>query len=342
MLINNAGTMEATTKVTEDGIEYQWQVNYLGPFYFTQLLLPALIKAGTKYRPSRVLMTSSVMNYAYTIEEGIEFDKLSTFSTNSFTENEQFMTLNDPIRRYAESKLANVLYAKELSLQMKMKQQEIEEGLIVRQSFFGEGLGTDDFEDKIDEPPYVIAVSLHPGVAAGTRLFRSLTLPKFTMLCMRMMIKGTAKIILKEKHKSISQAAATTVYCALHPSGVEAGKYYADCGVSAVVHSQADDPEAWSKLWEISESQIRISRMYQSQQLQGKSLSPSLSLQNISNSPDTSRPISTVSSLSGRFLSLRLGRSVDSSEESTPAVTAIVPTEQPQGIDRRQTRTVQI
>ncbi len=42
-LINNAGRLDGNLQLTGDGFERVWQVNHLGPAYFTKLLMPALI-----------------------------------------------------------------------------------------------------------------------------------------------------------------------------------------------------------------------------------------------------------------------------------------------------------
>ena len=42
VLINNAGAMYTTRKLTKDGIELTWAVNHLAPFLFTTLLLDRL------------------------------------------------------------------------------------------------------------------------------------------------------------------------------------------------------------------------------------------------------------------------------------------------------------
>ncbi len=221
VLINNAGTMEARAQVTTDGFELQWQVNYLGPFYFTQQLLPLLIQAGTAQYPARVIMTSSVMNYIYVDESGIDFDGLLHES----------LLPTDIFQRYAESKLANILFAKELTRRME-----------IREELEGKEMA-------------VIGVALHPGLCLKTNFQRSLSLKNFAPLCVRLYRRGTGKILRKEVRKTISQAASTTVYCALHPD-IEAGEYYANCSVNRLVHDQANDHAAWTKLWAISEKQV--------------------------------------------------------------------------------------
>ena len=46
-------------QVTDDGLEAHFQINYLGHHLLTQLLLPALLQAGTVEQPARVICTAS-------------------------------------------------------------------------------------------------------------------------------------------------------------------------------------------------------------------------------------------------------------------------------------------
>ena len=55
VLINNAGTYQKTRRLTEQGIELTFAVNYLAPFLLTGLLLP-LLRKGT---PARIVTVAS-------------------------------------------------------------------------------------------------------------------------------------------------------------------------------------------------------------------------------------------------------------------------------------------
>jgi len=55
VLINNAGTYEPERKLTKDGVEKTFAVNYLAPFLLTRLLFPLLRKS----KPSRVVTVAS-------------------------------------------------------------------------------------------------------------------------------------------------------------------------------------------------------------------------------------------------------------------------------------------
>ncbi|MBG0854216.1 SDR family NAD(P)-dependent oxidoreductase [Streptomyces spinoverrucosus] len=92
LLINNAGVMMLPEQRTKDGFEMQFGTNHLGHFALTNLLLP--------YVTDRVVTVSSG---AHRFGAGvINFDDLNL--TRGYT----------PVRAYAQSKLANLLFTLEL------------------------------------------------------------------------------------------------------------------------------------------------------------------------------------------------------------------------------------
>jgi NAD(P)-dependent dehydrogenase (short-subunit alcohol dehydrogenase family) len=96
LLINNAGVMALPTReVTVDGFERQFATNYLGPFALTGLLLPAMkVRAG-----SRVVTVSSGAS-----KQGkIDFENLQS--------EREYKPM---FQAYAQSKLADLLFAQEL------------------------------------------------------------------------------------------------------------------------------------------------------------------------------------------------------------------------------------
>ncbi len=240
VLVNNAATKECETKLTEDGFELQWQVNYLGHFYFTNLLLPLLVQAGAiEDCPARVINVSSMLQYVYCAgsnENGLDFKEMRKFTTEMDDEKSAaILASKDCCRWFAESKLAMVIFAKE----------------ITRRMF-----------------PHVIGVSLHPGIVPTTNAYRSLSLAKVLTFAVKLILTGRVRVMRKEKHKTIPQGAATTVYCAIH-SNVRGGEYYADCAVSEIVADQAkNDSDAGRKLWEASQQQIdhRLQRIQEVRQ----------------------------------------------------------------------------
>ncbi len=99
MLICNAGVMELPELEQVNGIEKQFVVNHLGHFILVNQLLPQVIAAPQ----GRIVVVSSGASIRTAPEAGIEFDNLS--GERGY----------DPRRAYGQSKLANVLFALELS-----------------------------------------------------------------------------------------------------------------------------------------------------------------------------------------------------------------------------------
>jgi NAD(P)-dependent dehydrogenase (short-subunit alcohol dehydrogenase family) len=95
VLINNAGAMYATRQLTAEGIELTWALNHLAPFLLTALLLERL-KASA---PARIITTASDAHQGC----DIPFDDLGADSSYG------------AFRRYGESKLANILFTRELA-----------------------------------------------------------------------------------------------------------------------------------------------------------------------------------------------------------------------------------
>jgi NAD(P)-dependent dehydrogenase (short-subunit alcohol dehydrogenase family) len=269
ILINNASSNEMSHICSSDGFQLLWQVNYLGPFFLTMLLLPLLVEGGTTQSPARIIMLSSIMHYVYCEEKGIDFDtlkesteqhrfKIDAVHNKGDNKNKKIVKKNT-FRWFAESKLANVLFAKELSKRMSTPTWRESTARVStmtpRLSAMILSARATKSMDDIDQAGRVIAVSVHPGIIPSNTMFRSIKLASKVKLGIELFARGTGKYIRQEKHKTVAQGAATTVFCALHPA-ILAGYHYADCNISSMVHNQARDEEAWSRLWEISEEQI--------------------------------------------------------------------------------------
>ena len=101
LLINNAGVMNTPKGKTVDGFETQIGVNHLGHFLLTELLLDTLKKSA----PARVVAVSSCYHDKAMGREGvIVLDDLH-FDNRKY----------DGWLSYAQSKLANLLHAKQLA-----------------------------------------------------------------------------------------------------------------------------------------------------------------------------------------------------------------------------------
>ncbi|KAJ3349634.1 hypothetical protein HDU83_000399 [Entophlyctis luteolus] len=104
-LINNAGVMACPNITTEDGLESQFQANYLGPYLLTTLLIPTLHSSGTPQDPSRVVNVSSAANILVGPPSGVFFGDLDAKkSYNEWT-------------RYGASKLAQISSTADLQKQ---------------------------------------------------------------------------------------------------------------------------------------------------------------------------------------------------------------------------------
>jgi len=94
VLVNNAGILETKRKESADGIELTFAVNHLAPFLLTSELLDLM----TKTPGSRIVnVASEAHRYGKIQFDDIEFRKSYSY-----------------IKAYSQSKLANVLFTKEL------------------------------------------------------------------------------------------------------------------------------------------------------------------------------------------------------------------------------------
>ena len=96
VLVNNAGGWWTQRQVTEQGYEQTFGVNHLGPFLLTQLLLVRLRET----QPSRIVNVSSV---GHRFARGMNWDDL------------QLARGYDAALAYGQSKLANLLFTRELA-----------------------------------------------------------------------------------------------------------------------------------------------------------------------------------------------------------------------------------
>jgi retinol dehydrogenase 12 len=95
VLVNNAGLMAGQRRITADGFDEVFAVNHLAPFLLTNLLLGRLAAAG----PARVITVSSDAHAA----ARLDLDDL------------QLEHGWQSWRAYANSKLANILFTRELA-----------------------------------------------------------------------------------------------------------------------------------------------------------------------------------------------------------------------------------
>ncbi|KAM0911731.1 hypothetical protein ACQ4PT_013328 [Festuca glaucescens] len=112
ILINNAGVMLCPFQLSEDNVEMQFATNHLGTVFYCHFLLTNLLldnmKATAKYTGTegRIVNLSSIAHH-HTSSKGIQFDELN--DKNKYSDK----------MAYGQSKLANILHAKELSRRLR-------------------------------------------------------------------------------------------------------------------------------------------------------------------------------------------------------------------------------
>ncbi|GAA3826448.1 SDR family oxidoreductase [Sphaerisporangium flaviroseum] len=207
ILVNNAGIMAVPKRhTTADGFELQLGTNYLGHFALTGRLLPLLLKAGSP----RVVHVSSGLA------------QIGKIDFNDLQSERKYR----PWGAYAQSKLANLLFAREM-----------------RRLSAQHGWG-------------ILSAASHPGFTrtnlqtTGPNLGRGADRPDFTALFARV----TRTVMEPE------QGALATVYAATAPD-VAGGRYYGPDGrfglvgmpAVAKMPRRAYDEATAARLWETAE-----------------------------------------------------------------------------------------
>uniref|UniRef100_A0AAR2L1C1 Uncharacterized protein n=1 Tax=Pygocentrus nattereri TaxID=42514 RepID=A0AAR2L1C1_PYGNA len=201
ILVNNAGVMMCPKWITEDGYETQLAVNHLGHFLLTNLLLD-LLKSST---PSRVVTVSSIAH----VGGKVDFDDM-------FFDKRPYNSLVS----YKQSKLANVLFSRELARRMR-------------------GTG-------------VTSYSLHPGVIR-TELGRHVE-------SWHPLLKTVLSLPCILLMKTPWQGAQTTIYCAVTEGlESKSGCYFSDC-VERQPSPEGKDDEVARRLWEESARLVGLTK----------------------------------------------------------------------------------
>ncbi|KAH8277841.1 hypothetical protein KR018_008510 [Drosophila ironensis] len=205
ILINNAGVFWQPHSLTKEGFETHLGVNHIGHFLLTHLLLDVLKKSA----PSRVIVVASKAH-----ERGqIQVEDIN--SEKSYDEG----------IAYCQSKLANILFVRELAKQL--------------------------------EGSAVTVNALNPGIAA-TEIARNMIF--FQTKFAQYVVETILRPLLWSCMKSPKNGAQTTLYAALDP-GLEriSGQYFSDCKLATVAPAALDDEMAqW--LWSMSEKWTGIGR----------------------------------------------------------------------------------
>jgi len=203
LLINNAGVMALPKReLTEDGFERQFGTNHLGHFALTGLLLPALLAAPAP----RVVTVASLAHRT----GKIEFDNL------------QRERGYEGWDAYNASKLANILFAKELDRRARAMHSRL------------------------------LSLAVHPGVST-TSIFEN---GPGTMNLKAIMVKLLAPVLMQNDEAG----ALPTLYAATSPDA-HGGEYIGPNGFGELKGSpvvvqprpQALDVAVGERLWTVSE-----------------------------------------------------------------------------------------
>ncbi|KFH63135.1 hypothetical protein MVEG_11172 [Podila verticillata NRRL 6337] len=203
ILVNNGGIATTPFALSADGIEQQLAINHVGHFVFTMGLLQRIKES----QPSRIVVVSSMLHEVHP-KGGIDFKTLNDG------------TLLSPGVRYGRSKLANLLFAKDLARRLK------------------------------DERVYVNVA--HPGLVA-TELNRSneATFGKFGSR----FLEALSRIFAVKPEVG----ALTQLYCATSPEIEERncrGKYFIPIAHELDPTPIAFDEELQERLWSWTESAV--------------------------------------------------------------------------------------
>lgn len=201
ILINNAGVMAPPHALTKDGFELQFGTNHIGHFALTAQLFPLLRKT----EDSRIVTVSSIASH----NGKIHFDDLN-FKTNYHR-----------WKTYQQSKLANLMFAKELDKR----------------------LANSEFKTR--------SYAAHPGVS-DTNLFQNMKPNWF--------LKALGNLIMPIITQPADKGALPILYAATSPDA-EPGNFYGPHGkrehkgypTEAFVPEAAKNESDREKLWDLSE-----------------------------------------------------------------------------------------
>lgn len=204
VLVNNAGVMAIPERTTAEGIEMQMGTNHFGHFALTGLLLPTLAKTAG----ARVVTVSSLLHTRGHIDFA-DIPKPARY---------------DASKQYSASKLANVLFAKELDRRAKAAKMKL------------------------------ISAACHPGYSATNLQFVG---PEMEGSGFK---RGMMQVMNSALAQPAERGALGTLYAAT-AADVEGGEYIGPTGffgmrgapVKAEPSAEAKDAAVAKKLWDKSE-----------------------------------------------------------------------------------------
>ena len=110
VLYANAGVMALPPSQTKDGYETQFGTNHMGHALLIKLLLPLMLRTAEEPQSDVRIINVSSIAYKQAPKEGIAFDTLKTPQADLGS-----LIPGGKWARYGQSKLANMLYTRELA-----------------------------------------------------------------------------------------------------------------------------------------------------------------------------------------------------------------------------------
>ncbi|KAM0456736.1 hypothetical protein ACHAPV_007026 [Trichoderma viride] len=144
-LVNNAGIMAVPYSVTADGYEIQLQTNYLSHWLLTYHLLPLLQSTAhsTPEGTVRLVNVTSDGHAAFPPSDGIHFEDIG-------------LEKEGAMRRYGQSKLANILHTTQLNKRYGPDSSEPQNGAIWFAAVHPGHISTDLFQKSTGSAPQLV------------------------------------------------------------------------------------------------------------------------------------------------------------------------------------------
>ena len=206
ILINNAGAWIDQPYLTADGLDAQWEANYLAPFYFTNKLLDNIINTSKKTTIEAIenkQFDCRIINVASHASRRASIDDFDAFFSNNIRGDLNYWKTRSSFNVYGDTKLAQIMHAKKLQEIIKNKYE------------------CDD----------VLVLSLHPGVIATGFIDNFLGGKGLVVKLLYCLIGPFLETFT---FLNVKQGAQTTLHCAISNDNVEGGKFHSNCRVSDV------------------------------------------------------------------------------------------------------------
>lgn len=208
ILMLNAGIMANPPGLTTDGYELQFGTNHMGHALFTKLLLPLLLKTTElEDKPDvRVVVMTSEGHKLALPKVGLDLGLLKSETMNVST-----------ARRYGASKLANVLFARELAQRV----------------------------------PQITVSAVHPGLVT-TNLAHSMA---DAYLSLAVQTKIMTLLSYAPLFQTPDRGAKNQLWASVSKD-VVSGEYYTGVGKGGTQSAAAKDDDLARRLWEWTEAEL--------------------------------------------------------------------------------------